>query len=70
VEEQNPLEEQDTPQQEPEGLQDAHQTGEDIRAGARNEDQLDKMKQAVPEGGRDAYPERQAGAPPSTGDKG
>jgi hypothetical protein len=54
---------------EPEGLQDAHQTGEDIRAGARNEDQLDKIKQAAPEGGRDAYPELQAGATPSTGDK-
>lgn len=51
------------------GLQETHQSGEDIRDGARNEDQLDKIKEAVPEGGRDAYPELQAGAPPNTGDE-
>lgn len=56
------------PLNEREGLQETHQTGEEIRSGARNEDQLDKIKGAVTEGGRDAYPELQSGAPPNTGD--
>ncbi|WP_345950680.1 hypothetical protein ABDD95_04345 [Mucilaginibacter sp. PAMB04274] len=54
------------PYNEKEGLQDAHQSGQEIRDGARNEDQLDKIKASVPKGGRDAYPEQQAGTPPNT----
>lgn len=57
------------PLNELEGLQEAHQDGEAIREGARNEDQLDKIKQNIPPGGRDAYPERQAGTPANTGDE-
>jgi hypothetical protein len=49
-----------------EGLQDANQPGKDIVKGARDESQLNKIKQHVPEGGREAYPERQAGAPANT----
>jgi hypothetical protein len=45
------------------------QPGEKIIEGAHNEDQLDKLKQNVPPGGRDAYPERHAGTEPSTGDE-
>jgi hypothetical protein len=59
---------QNKPLNEREGLQESNKTGEQITGGANQEDQLDKIKQNAPEGGRDAYPERQAGTPPSTGD--
>ena len=66
-EEKDQLEEQATrPPQEKEGLQDTNLSGEAIRKGAEEEDQLDKIKQNAPEGGRDAYPEKQAGTPPNT----
>jgi hypothetical protein len=65
--EKNQLNEQGTkPYDQKEGLQDSIQTGDEIRSGARNEDQLDKIKENQPEGGRDAYPERQQGTPPNT----
>ncbi|WP_158826805.1 hypothetical protein [Mucilaginibacter lacusdianchii] len=65
--EKNQLDEQGTkPYDQKEGLQDSNQSGEDIRSGARDEDQLSKIKENSPEGGRDAYPERQQGAPPDT----
>jgi hypothetical protein len=68
--ENNQLGEQGTaPLNENKGLEDTHQTGEEIRAGARNEDQLDKIKENIPPGGRDAYPEQHAGTPPNTGDE-
>jgi hypothetical protein len=57
------------PLNETEGSQESHQTGEEIRDGARNEDQLEGFKQAAPPGGRDAYPELQAGAQPDTGNE-
>lgn len=61
------LEEQgNKPYDQKEGLQDSNQPGEDIISGARNEDQLDKIKENNPEGGRDAYPDRQQGTPPDT----
>jgi hypothetical protein len=63
-----PADEGNKPLNETEGSQETHQTGEEIREGARNEDQLNGFKEAVPPGGRDAYPELQAGTPPSTGD--
>lgn len=37
---------------------------ENIREGAHEEAQLDKLHKNVPEGGREAYPEKQAGSPP------
>ena len=46
------------------GLQETRGSKEDIRNGARQEDQLDKFKQHVPEGGRDNYPDLQSGAQP------
>jgi hypothetical protein len=65
--ENNQLEDQaNKPLEEKEGLKDTNLSGEDIREGANEEDQLDKIKQNVPEGGRDAYPEKQAGTPPNT----
>lgn len=47
------------------GLQETRATGEEIVSGAKQEDQLDKLKQAVPEGGRDNYPELQSGVQPN-----
>jgi hypothetical protein len=47
-----------------EQTRDNQQEGKDIIKGATNEDQLDKLKEAVPEGGRDAYPEKQSGTEP------
>jgi hypothetical protein len=64
-----PAENANKPLIETEGSPESHQTGEEIKSGARNEDQLDSFKQAVPPGGRDAYPELQAGTPPDTGDE-
>ena len=64
------LEEQaNKPYPEKEGLQQANQDGKTILDGAHETDQLDKFKENVPEGGRDAYPELQEGAEPSQGDK-
>jgi hypothetical protein len=50
--------------QQPQGTQDNHQSAENIVKGASNEDQLDKFKESVEEGGRDAYPDQHAGTPP------
>jgi len=47
------------------GLQETRATGEEIVNGAQQEDQLDKFKQAVPEGGRDNYPDLQSGVQPN-----
>jgi len=47
------------------GLQETRETGEEIVSGAKQEDQLDEFKQAVPEGGRDNYPEIQSGVQPN-----
>jgi hypothetical protein len=61
------LKDQETkPIEEKEGLKDTNLPGEVIIKGANQQDQLDKIKQNIPEGGRDAYPEKQAGAPPNT----
>jgi hypothetical protein len=58
-----------TANNEQEQVHGKEQSGEEIIEGAHTEDQLDKLKEAVAPGGRDAYPERQAGAEPSTGDE-
>ncbi|WP_342646031.1 hypothetical protein [Mucilaginibacter sp. CSA2-8R] len=54
------------PLEEKEGLKDTNLSGEAIRKGANEVDQLDKIKQNVSDGGRDAYQEKQAGTPPTT----
>ncbi|GAB2684783.1 hypothetical protein GCM10027037_02580 [Mucilaginibacter koreensis] len=43
---------------------DNHQSGENIVKGANNEDQLNRFKESAPEGGRNVYPDQQAGTPP------
>lgn len=47
------------------GLQETRASGEEIVSGARQEDQFDKFKQDVPEGGRDNYPDLQSGVEPN-----
>lgn len=47
-----------------EGPQDNHQSGQNIVSGANDESQLDKFKENIPEGGRESYPEKQAGTTP------
>jgi|GEM_PF-6591174 len=47
------------------GLQETRASGEEIVSGARQEDQLDKFKKDVPEGGRDSYPNLQSGVQPN-----
>jgi hypothetical protein len=42
----------------------AAKSGQEIIAGAKQTDQLDKLNQDKPEGGREAHPEKQAGTPP------
>lgn len=46
------------------GEQNRSEEPEDIREGAHEEDQLEKLRRNAPEGGRDEYPERQQGTPP------
>lgn len=58
-----------TDNNESEQIHGKEESGEEIIEGAHTEDQLDKLKEAVSPGGRDAYPERQAGTEPSTGDE-
>jgi hypothetical protein len=54
---------------EKEGLKESNENGKEIVDGANETDQLEKFNDNVPDGGRDAYPEKQQGAEPSEGDK-
>jgi len=47
------------------GLQETRASREEIVSGAQQEDQLDKFKQSVPEGGRENYPDLQSGVQPN-----
>jgi hypothetical protein len=46
------------------GLTETRASAEEIVGGAKQEDQLDKFKQAVENGGRDNYPDLQSGVQP------
>ncbi|QJD94857.1 hypothetical protein HH214_02665 [Mucilaginibacter robiniae] len=54
------------PYDEKEGLQEAHESGQEIISGANDEDQLAKLKEAAPKNSQGINPENQEGATPDT----